>query len=89
MRRDRPLGSLNLEVRRLGEGTPTRIHLDIESDNPSAEIDRLIGLGATAVERKTGLRDQAGPWPACLPCGAGATVSTSGARRRPGMSLRR
>ena len=47
-----PIGSLNLEVQRLGEGTPSRIHLDIESDNPPAEIDRLIGLGATVVERK-------------------------------------
>jgi hypothetical protein len=47
-----PIGSLNLEVQRLGEGTPARIHLDIESDNPSAEIDRLIGLGATVVDRK-------------------------------------
>jgi Glyoxalase-like domain len=47
-----PIGSLNLAVQRLGEGSPARIHLDIESDNPSAEIDRLIGLGAIAVERK-------------------------------------
>lgn len=47
-----PIGSLNLEVQRLGEGTPARIHLDIESDNPSAEIDRLIVLGATVVDRE-------------------------------------
>ena len=47
-----PIGSLNLEVQRLGEGTPARIHLDIESDNPSAEIDRLIALGATVVARE-------------------------------------
>ncbi len=47
-----PIGSLNLEVQRLGEGTPARIHLDIESDNPSTEIDRLIALGATVVERE-------------------------------------
>jgi len=47
-----PIGTLNLEVQRLGEGTPARIHLDIESDDPSAEIDRLIGLGATVVERE-------------------------------------
>jgi len=47
-----PIGSLNLEVQRLGEGTPARIHLDIESDNPAAEIDRLIGLGATVVQRE-------------------------------------
>ena len=46
------IGGLNLEVQRLGSGTPARIHLDIESDNPSAEIDRLIGLGATVVERE-------------------------------------
>ena len=47
-----PIGSLDLAVQRLGEGTSARIHLDIESDNPSAEIDRLIGLGATVVERE-------------------------------------
>ena len=47
-----PIGTLNLEVQRLGEGTPARIHLDIESDNPSAEIDRLIRLGATPVQRE-------------------------------------
>lgn len=47
-----PIGSLNLEVQRLGAGTPSRIHLDIESDDPSAEIDRLTALGATVVERE-------------------------------------
>ena len=58
-----PIGGLNLEVQRLGSGTPARIHLDIESDNPSAEIDRLIGLGATVVEREEDfavLRDPGG-----------------------------
>lgn len=47
-----PIGTLNLEVQRLGAGTPSRIHLDIETDNPAAEIDRLIALGAAVVERE-------------------------------------
>ena len=47
-----PIGTLNLEVQRLGAGTPSRIHLDIETDNVAAEIDRLIVLGATVVERQ-------------------------------------
>jgi len=46
------IGSLNLEVQRLGRGTSARIHLDIETDDLPAEIDRLTGLGATVVERK-------------------------------------
>ena len=47
-----PIGTLNLEVQRLGAGTPSRIHLDIETDNVAAEIDRLMVLGATVVERQ-------------------------------------
>jgi hypothetical protein len=49
-------------VQRLGGG-PSRIHLDIESDDPEAEVDRLVGAGATVVERHkdwTVLRDPGG-----------------------------
>src|SRR4051812_21592584 len=31
--------------------TAARVHLDIESDDVSAEVDRLRGLGAEVVER--------------------------------------
>ena len=43
------IGSLNLEVQRLGEG-PARVHLDIETDNVRAETARLQALGATVVD---------------------------------------
>jgi predicted enzyme related to lactoylglutathione lyase len=39
-----------------GEKTPTTsipIHLDLNADDPEAEVERLVGLGATVVERKT------------------------------------
>jgi hypothetical protein len=31
--------------------TPARYHLDLESDDVEAEVDRLVGLGATVVSR--------------------------------------
>jgi hypothetical protein len=43
-------GSLGLEMQRTGSGTPERIHLDIETDDIPAEVDRLVALGAT-IER--------------------------------------
>lgn len=43
------IGTLNLEVQRLGEG-PARVHLDIETDNIPAEVERLSALGATTVD---------------------------------------
>jgi Glyoxalase-like domain len=42
------VGTLGLEVQRLDEG-PSRIHLDIESDDVPAEVARLRALGATVV----------------------------------------
>ncbi|MEM7292604.1 MAG: VOC family protein [Pseudomonadota bacterium] len=30
---------------------PSRVHVDIETDNKDAEVERLIALGATVVER--------------------------------------
>jgi Glyoxalase-like domain len=35
-------------VQRLGTG-PSRVHLDVESDDPAAEVARLLGVGATLV----------------------------------------
>lgn len=49
----RSLGSMAgmaLESQRLGEGTPARIHLDIESDDVPAEVARVVALGATVLE---------------------------------------
>jgi hypothetical protein len=40
------VGTLGLEVQRLDEG-PSRIHLDIETDDVRAEVTRLERLGAT------------------------------------------
>lgn len=47
------VGSLNLEVQRLDEGT-SRVHLDIETDDIPAEVERLERLGATVVEERDG-----------------------------------
>lgn len=45
------IGTVALEAQRTGRGTPSRIHLDIETDDVDAEVDRLRGLGATIEER--------------------------------------
>lgn len=55
-------GDLSIGMQRLGDG-PSRVHLDIESDDIEAEVARLVGLGATEVERIRSwvvLRDPAG-----------------------------
>lgn len=41
---------VELMVQAVGDETP-RIHLDIETDDIEAEVERLIALGATEVER--------------------------------------
>jgi hypothetical protein len=49
-------------VQRLKDGA-SRIHLDIETDDPESEVSRLIGAGATVVERHkdwTVMRDPGG-----------------------------
>ena len=48
---DPPGGGLNLELQRTGSGTPSRVHLDIETDDVPAEIARVEGLGARMVDR--------------------------------------
>jgi predicted enzyme related to lactoylglutathione lyase len=57
------IGSLMFEHQRLGDDTEPRVHLDIESDDVPAEVDRVVALGATVVEAHdeyTILRDPAG-----------------------------
>ena len=44
------IGGVSLESQRTGEGTPARIHLDIESDDVAAEVRRVVALGATVLE---------------------------------------
>ena len=54
-------GSLKLELQRTGTGTPSRVHLDIETDDVTAETERLVELGATMVEERKGYRIMADP----------------------------
>jgi hypothetical protein len=44
------IGSVSLASQRTGEGTPARVHLDIETDDVAAEIARVVALGASVVE---------------------------------------
>jgi hypothetical protein len=49
-------------VQSLGDGT-SRIHLDIETDDPPAEVERLVRAGASVVQSHDGwtvLEDPAG-----------------------------
>lgn len=48
---DRLGGDVLLELQRTGSGTAPRVHLDIETDDVEAETERLLGLGATVVQR--------------------------------------
>ena len=48
------IGAVTLDVQRTGEGTPPRIHLDIETDDVAAEVARVVGLGATVLEERDG-----------------------------------
>jgi hypothetical protein len=59
-------------VQRLVEG-PSRIHLDLETDDPAGEIARLVDAGATVVERRedwTVLRDPGGLLFCVIPAGS-------------------
>ncbi len=49
-----PVGGINVEVQHTGEGTPARVHLDIETDDVPAEVDRVVALGATVLEQREG-----------------------------------
>ena len=54
-------GDLKLELQRTGPGTPPRVHLDIETDDVAAEIARLVALGASVVEERSGYQVLADP----------------------------
>ncbi len=54
-------GSLKLELQRTGRATAPRVHLDIETDDVSAETARLVALGASVVEERKGYRIMADP----------------------------
>ena len=54
------VGTLSLELQRLDSG-PSRVHLDIETDDVEAEVARLEGLGARVVERRDGYAVLADP----------------------------
>jgi hypothetical protein len=54
---------LEVMVQKIGEGTPPRIHLDVETDDVEAEVRRLEQLGAIRVEAVKSwwiMRDPAG-----------------------------
>ncbi len=48
------MAGVALESQRIGEGTPARVHLDIESDDVPAEVARVMGLGATVLQECEG-----------------------------------
>ncbi|MDQ1532021.1 MAG: hypothetical protein QOE37_2126 [Microbacteriaceae bacterium] len=41
--------NLSLDLRRSEYGLPPRFHLDLYADDQAAEVERLIGLGATEI----------------------------------------
>jgi hypothetical protein len=44
-------GDVLVELQRTGEGTSPRVHLDIDTDDVEAEVQRLEALGARRLER--------------------------------------
>jgi hypothetical protein len=54
-------GGVKLDLQRTGPGTPPRIHLDIETDDVAAEVDRLLALGAQTVQERDGYTILADP----------------------------
>lgn len=46
-------GGFEVATQRLGEGAP-RVHPDIETDDIDAEVERLVGLGASISSRTEG-----------------------------------
>lgn len=53
-RLDKGPGELHIEVQKVDH--PSRVHLDIETDDLEAEVKRLVKLGATQVSRPRGGR---------------------------------
>lgn len=59
---ERPAALMHVGLQQLQAGTP-RVHLDIETDDVDAEVERLKGLGAEHVEQGRAwvvLRDPSG-----------------------------
>ncbi len=44
-------GDLLMEMQQTGDGTPPRVHLDIDTDDVEAEVRRLESLGAKRLEQ--------------------------------------
>lgn len=44
-------GGVQLALQRTGSGTPSRVHLDIETDDVDAEVERVLALGASVLQR--------------------------------------
>ena len=79
---DLPGHELGLLVQRLGDG-PGRVHLDIHTDDPGAEMERLERLGAELVEQVHAwwiMRDPAGLVFCVIPEPAG-TLNDGNAQR--------
>lgn len=47
-------GGVKVELQRTGDGTPPRVHLDIETDDVPAEVARVSELGARVLEQHDG-----------------------------------
>ncbi|WP_154795967.1 VOC family protein [Occultella kanbiaonis] len=54
-------GDVSLVLQRTGTGTPSRLHLDIETDDVPAETARLLALGARMVVEHEEYRIMADP----------------------------
>jgi predicted enzyme related to lactoylglutathione lyase len=71
------IGSAAVWAQRTGPGTPPRVHLDIETDDVSAEVARVLALGATVLEERksyTILQDPAGMVFCVVPVQTGADL---------------
>jgi hypothetical protein len=44
-------GSVLVAMQEIGDGTPPRVHLDVDTDDVEAEVRRLEALGATRLEQ--------------------------------------
>ena len=76
-------GGFGLLVQRLGDG-PSRIHLDIHTDDLAAEVTRLEGLGAERVREVHGwqiMRDPAGLLFCVIPDTSGSLAGDGNAQR--------
>ncbi len=73
-------GAVKFELQRTGAGTPPRVHLDIETDDVPAEIERVCALGARIVEERRGyaiLADPGGLLFCVVPVQTGAAFDAS------------